>query len=58
VEDVSGQVLRMFAIANPSRDKRIHAFEIVFVKFGEAVGVALGGLDEQPFGVVTGRFVI
>jgi hypothetical protein len=46
MENVSGEILRLIAIVNPSRDESIHTFEIVFVKLGEAGRVALCGLDQ------------
>ena len=36
MENIGGEILRLIAIVNPPRDERIHAFEIVFVKLGEA----------------------
>ena len=50
MENVGGEVLRLIAIVNPSRDECIHAFEIVFVKLGEAGRVALCGLDQTALG--------
>ena len=50
MENIGGQVLRLIAIVNSPRDERIHAFEIVFVKPGEAGGIALRGLDQAALG--------
>src|SRR4051812_42656008 len=48
MENFRRQVLRLFAVFHAPRNIRVHAFEVVFVEFGETAGVALRRLDHQP----------
>src|SRR5713226_7787317 len=45
---VGGKILRLVPVADPARDIRVHPFEIVLVKLGEADRVALRRLDQLP----------
>lgn len=44
------QIFRLFAVADTARDEGVDTIEVLLVELGEAARIALGGLNEKPFG--------